>query len=169
MKNNKLMVCISAIVIILVIALSFGLGSKDGVSKNEKDLYTRAKVESGLVKNDEKKDFTKIDVSKYLEYYSGSKDTLVLVGRLGCQYCQIAEPIIQNIMYKNNLDINYLSTDDFDIETEEQFMSSNEELDEFSTPLLMVVSNNTIKDSLEGLYDTETYTNFFKDDNFIGG
>ena len=71
-----------------------------------------AEKESESVKSNEIKELNNINVSDYLEFYAGEESKLVLVARPTCHYCQIAEPILQNIAYKYDLEINYLNTDE---------------------------------------------------------
>lgn len=121
----------------------------------------------GGKKEEKLKEYTSINVDQYLRYYKEDKDRIIIVGNAGCQYCKAAAPILKSIMYKYDLDIYYVSTDDFTEETEEEFMSSNELLNSFATPFLFVVSNNQIKDSLEGLREEKEYIEFFKNNGFI--
>lgn len=169
MKDNKLVVFFIIFIIATVCIFSFVAGSsKGGTTANDnEDILTRAKKESNSILSNEKKNFNKISVDEYLEFYKNKDDTIVLVGRGDCQYCHIAEPIIQNIMFIYDLDIKYILTDDFDIESEEKFMTSNELLNSFSTPLLMIVSENSIKDMQDGLTDKNGYIEFFKKNNYI--
>ena len=90
-----------------------------------------------------------------------------MVGSKTCGYCKEAAPIIQSLMYQYKLDIYYVATDDFTEKTEKQFMESDELLNEFSTPLLFVVSDGEVKDHIEGLGDYNSYKAFFKKNGFI--
>ena len=55
----------------------------------------------------EKGDFIQIDINQYLEMYNGSEKQIILIARPTCHYCQIAEPILQNLVYEYKLNINY--------------------------------------------------------------
>lgn len=170
MKNkNILLIGLTVLIIIAVLVASVILSnnSTKTTDANDDDIYNRAISESEKVNDDEMRDFISITVDEYLDLYNGSEKELVLVGRSGCQYCQIANPIIQNIMYINNLDIKYLSTDTFTQESEEKFMDSNELLNSFATPLLLVVQDGEIINSLEGLTDRAGYNLFFEENGFI--
>lgn len=171
LKNNgNIIFAVLSIIILAILGLlSFYTsdGYKDNNTSNdsELDLYSKAVRDSNAVTD--MKQMYSINVDQYFNYYNGSENKLILVGNDGCGYCKIARPIIQGIMFENDFDIYYLDTDDFTTETEEQFMSSNEELSSFATPLLMVVSNGEIVDSIEGLYDKDGYVDFFTKNNFI--
>lgn len=171
MKNKQIIVFVFALVLIL--GILFGLAIKDSNIKeeaaedNEELILNKAIDESESVTDEEKGNFSKINVDEYLEIYSGENPTIIFVGRSGCRYCAIAEPILQKLVFNNNLDIKYLSTDDFDAVSESKFINSNSQLSNFVTPLVMVVSNNDINDAIEGLTDTEGYTSFFRNNGFI--
>lgn len=172
-KNNIIFGVISVIVIVAIVIISPMLTSNNKAEEkttlSDQELFSKASIESNNIKDDEKKDFYDIDVDTYLSIAHEEEKSLVLVGRNGCQYCKIAEPIIQNIMYKYDLTINYVSTDYFDEESYQRFSNSNDLLKSFATPLLMVVSNDQINDSVQGLLDTDGYMNFFTKNGFING
>lgn len=176
MKENKKLAIVLIIVIVLLIIVSAGIGggkSKDNLSSklsstDADSILSNAQNESSAVKDNEKKDFTQIDVDKYLEYYAGSENKIVLLARPTCHYCQIAEPIIQNIAYKYDIDINYLNTDNFTDDAQKKFINSNETFKEgYGTPYLMIVANNKIVDSVDGVTDAAHYKEFFKKFGYI--
>ncbi|MBQ8131404.1 MAG: hypothetical protein IJ193_02845 [Bacilli bacterium] len=118
-------------------------------------------------KKNKVKPYIGIDVAQYLEYLNDSKERIILVGSNTCNFCKKAEPIIQSVMYKYNVDVYYVATNEFTEETEQQFMESNELLNEFSTPLLFVVADGEVKDHIQGLGDFNTYKDFFEKNGFI--
>ena len=81
--------------------------STEELSNDPETIYANAQKESETVKSDEMKEFNSIDVTTYLDYYAGEDTKLVLLARPTCHYCQIAEPILQNIMYEYNIDLLY--------------------------------------------------------------
>ena len=168
MKDNKyLKIAIVAIVIIGLVTATFFVGGSNSESEGSNNTFdpevilANAKAESEAVKEEEKKAYTKISVAQYLDYYAGSEAKLILVGHDGCPYCQIANPILQNLAYKYDIEINYLDTDEFTDETQTAFVQSDEFFSSgFGTPLLFIVQNNTIVDVVDGLVDTALYTDF---------
>ncbi len=176
-KYVKIGLIILAIVIVFILA--FAVGSKDNnqtASTNpEQEIYedgntiiANAKQESASVKDSEKKDFTQIDVSTYLEYLNGSEAKIILLARPTCGYCQIAEPIIQNVAYEYNIDINYLNIDNFQGSDQTDFVKSSEEFSEgYGTPFLFIVKDGGIIDSVDGLTDKSHYIQFFTKNGYI--
>ncbi len=166
-KSNLIFVIVSIFIIVIICLISVFTSDKKDLDSSEQALLEKATLESNSISNNEKKEFNKISVDEYLKIYGENDPKLVLIGRSDCQYCVIAEPIIQNIMYKNNISINYLSTDNFTEESYNNFRNSNDLLQNFSTPLLMVVGNSEITDSIEGLYDSQEYIKFLKNNGFM--
>ena len=165
---------IGIIVVLLIAVLVSGL-----VKVNEKEetkelsndgdvIYNNAQTESAAVKDSEKGDFVQIDLNQYMDMYNGSEKQIVLIARPTCHYCQIAEPIIQNLIYKYKLKINYLNTDNLS-ETDQQTLISSDEFfsSGLGTPTLLVVSEGKIHDTVDGLTDTAHYEEFFKTNGYI--
>ncbi len=167
MKNKTTVSIVIGLVLFFFVIFLVGR-EKNNIAEAD-DLLAKARSEAKAVSESSKKEFNKISVDDYLNLYNGNKDVLIFVGSSSCNYCQIAEPIVQNIMFIQDIEINYISTDEFTEESEEKFMSSNDQLNSFSTPLIMVVSNGKIKDSLSELTDSTGYFKFFVKNGFIEG
>ena len=111
MKNNKILIILGIVLAVILIIICSMIGTDSNNTKTDKatedgqTIVTNAQKESETVKDDEKKEFTQINVDKYLEYYAGEENKIVLVARPTCHYCQIAEPILQNISFKYNIEI----------------------------------------------------------------
>lgn len=170
-KNKKLLLVlgISTAIILLIICCFISTNDEENKLSNDPEvIYNNAKKESNAISDEVKKEFSQINTNTYLEYYNNEEEKLVLIARPSCTYCQIAEPIIQNIAYEYNLDINYLNTDGFSDDDKENLINSDEYFnDEFGTPLLLVVGNGQIVDKVSGLTDRAHYIEFFKTYNFI--
>lgn len=174
MKNNKILVILGIVLAVILIIICSMVGTDSNNTKTDKvvedgqTIVTNAQKESEAVKDDEKKEFTQINVDKYLEYYAGEENKIILVARPTCHYCQIAEPILQNISFKYNIEINYLNTDEFSDDDQTKFVNSDDTFkDGFGTPFLLIVSNNKIVSSVNGLTDEDHYISFFKTNGFI--
>lgn len=174
MKNNKILVILGIVLAAILIIICSMVGTDSNNTKTDKvmedgqTIVTNAQKESEAVKDEEKKEFTQINVDKYLEYYAGEENKIILVARPTCHYCQIAEPILQNISFKYNIEINYLNTDEFSDDDQTKFINSDDTFkDGFGTPFLLIVSNNKIVSSVNGLTDEDHYISFFKTNGFI--
>lgn len=169
MNKKNIITILGIILIIILIIISFNIGEKKESTKTstEEDILANAQKESIEAKNKKQKDFTYINVDDYLNLYNSENNTLVLVARPTCAYCNTAEPIIKQIAYENDLNIHYLNTDEFEDGDYNRLKETDEIFENFGTPMLLVVSNSKINDYLDGLTDKKHYISFFKDNNFI--
>ena len=170
MKNKEIIFVIGIILVSLIII--YTLGKSDNNIKNEsKEAQTnleKAEHESKKIKKKEQKDFKMINLATYLEYYTSDEDILVLLARPTCHYCQIAEPILKNLAYKYDIEINYLNTDDFTEEDNNNLMASDEFFSSgYGTPILLYIKNNSIIDKVDGLTNSDGYIEFLRTNGFI--
>lgn len=168
--NKKLFGIIGVVflLVLLVVCCFINPDKQDNSSEDINTIIYNAQSESANVKENEKKDFIEISVDLYLSKYSEEEKSLVLIGRPTCHYCQIAEPILHNIAYKYNVDINYLNIDNFQNDDSQKLVSSDSSFSEgFGTPLLLVVGGGKIEGRVEGLTDTKHYISFMEKYGFI--
>ena len=160
-----------AILLVVAIIVSAVVSVKPKTSELSNDpdtIYNDAQIESESIKDSEKGEFIQIDMSKYMEMYNGTEKQVVLIARPTCQYCQIAEPILQNLIYKYKLNINYLNTDNF-AENDEKILTESNEFfaSGLGTPTMVLISEGKIHDSVDGLTDTAHYKQFFEKNGYI--
>lgn len=170
MKEKNIGIVLVVITLVLVIIIGFFISSNKSNTETKKsynNITDQAVAESRAVKDSEKKEFTDINVNKFIELYKGTENKIVLFSRPTCGYCQIAEPILQNIAYKYNIEINHVNTDEMSEEDSNNLKAVNEEFDSFGTPFLVIVSNNGIVDKVSGLTVKSSYKEFFKKYKFI--
>jgi len=169
-KTLKVIAIIALVVVLLILASTVGNKSdKEEVLSNDPTIIlANAREESASVKENEKKEFIQIDINEYMNYYNGEEPTLILLARPTCGYCQIAEPIIQNIAYEYNLDIHYLNTDNFTDEAQTTFVQSDEFFNTgYGTPILYIVMKGQILDKVDGLTDRAHYVEFLRMNGYI--
>ena len=164
MDKKKLgIIGIVVLVIALIVISSFisPKGDSISVSTDADSIYERAVQESAAVSDEERKPYTEISVNTYLEKYNAPEKSLILLGRETCQYCQIAEPILQKLSKQYDLEILYLNTDTFSDDDITNFLNSDETFsDSFGTPFLFIVENGRIVDKVDGVVDTALYEDF---------
>ena len=125
-------------------------------------MYEQAVKDSAGATDSKRKEPNKISVDDYIELYNAEEKSIVLLSRPTCHYCQIATPIIENIIYEKNVKINYINTDDLSDEDNSKLLSSDEYLKSgYGTPLILVVGNSKIIDKIEGLTTKSNYMEFF--------
>ena len=168
--NKKVFGVIGVIVLVvlLIVSCSIKPNEKNTSDSGSGSIIENATIEASEIETDEMKEFIDININEYLNMYNGVENSLVLVGRPTCHYCQIAEPILHNIAYKYDINIYYLNTDNFTDEDADNFIKSNEYFnDGFGTPMLLVVSNGKINDIVDGVTDTKHYLEFLKKNEYI--
>ena len=169
MKDKNIALVLIIVTLLLLIVVGFFVSNNK--SKKESNSYDsitdQAVVESKAIKDSHKKEFIDINVDKFIEYYKGEDNKIVLFSRPTCGYCQIAEPILQNIAYKYNIDINHINTDEMSEDDFNKLKAVNKEFESFGTPFLTIVSNDKIVDKIPGLTVTSEYKKFFEKYSFI--
>lgn len=180
--NSKLIkICVVAFSIILVCAVCFSISLSNGekytkksttsdssTSSDDNDILKTATEEAANISDDERKSPDPINIDEYLEYYSGSTNTVVLFARDSCEYCKLATPILENIIYESDVDLKYIDLSTLSDDDKTKLASSDDYFKEgISTPLLVVVGNNSMADYIEGLSTKENYIAFFKKYGFM--
>ena len=123
-KTRTIFIVILVVMVILAgVAIIFST-TKDSRSANK--LINNSTKEADDIDTKHMRDFKIIDVDKYLELYKDGKTSVVIIGRTGCEYCSIAEPILKNISYEYEVDFYYLSTDTFSGDDGSKFLNSDE-------------------------------------------
>jgi len=180
-KKNWITLVVVVVVLVGLFTLCFfveGDNSGNTVQKKEVEeststdvnsIVANAQKESAEIKENEMDDLEEIDVDEYLEMYSDSDDLeLVYVARPTCSYCQIAEPIVRKVAKDYDLDINYLNTDEFSGNDQNEFIESDKLFAEgFGTPMLLLVGKDSIVDYVDGLSDTAGYVDFLEKNKLI--
>jgi predicted bacteriocin transport accessory protein len=171
MDNKKEIIIMSAIAVIVVIGAVLAIVlNPDAISTKEKKYKNSIEEEADKIKKSEMIDFDKIDIDKYLDLYKGKDTSIVMIGRSGCEYCQIAEPIMRHVGYKYKLKVYYLSLDSFDDDAREKLLKSDKYFQEsggVSTPMVMIVKKKKIVAYLDTLSSGTEYVKFFKDNGII--
>ena len=165
-KLEKYILITFSILLVILLAISFGNESKVTLTSNEDKIFANAKKESKAVKN--KRPFIHIDLNEYFEKYKSSDEHLILISKPSCKYCEIAEPILQDISSRYGLDIYYLDVSEF-IEGDEKKLTDSDKAFEggLGTPMLLTMGNGKIYDYVEGLTDTAHYESFLKINGYI--
>ncbi len=170
MNNKKEIIIMAIIAAILVVVAIVGIVLKSTPSAAQNKYKTAIEKEADSIKKTEMIDFTIIDVDKYLELYKSKDANVVMIGRTGCEYCQIAEPIVKHIAYKNKFKVYYLSLDTFSDSDKTKLLNSDEYFKEtqgVNTPMLLITKNNSLVDYIPGLVSTSEYVEFFENNSII--
>lgn len=165
-------------VVFLVCVVSFAVSnsnsekySKSTSSNNlagEEDILQVATKEAGEVNDDERVAPNEISTDDYLNLYNGSESKLILFSSPACEYCKIATPILENLIYQYKVEINYLNTNSLSDADRQKIVESNDYFSSgFGTPLMLVVKDGKIVDQIDGLVTKDSYIAFFKEYGFM--
>ena len=172
MNNKKEIIVMGVIAVIVTVAAIVAIVIKgDFITENKKKHYQNSiEEEADNIKKSEMKDFTIIDINKYLELYKGKDSSIIMIGRTGCEYCQIEEPILRYVAYKYNLKIYYLSLDTFDDDSRSKLLNSDKYFKDnggVNTPMVLIVKNNKMVAYIDELVNSSEYIKLFKDNGLI--
>lgn len=129
--------------------------------------------ENGVISKDEKLEATdanlnKIDYEKYDELINSDEKEIIVIAQTGCTYCESAKPVLNSMAEKYDLEINWLNITDLSEEEQANITNSLDIFSEdFGTPLMMIVKNKEVVDSITGYENQEQYETFFKENDFI--
>lgn len=118
-----------------------------------------------------------VNYDNYKELIEKKKDSIVVVGKAACKYCESVKPIFNNISKAYNEKINYLDLSDLSQNDIKEFFDEipkqgykEEKLKNdgsFNTPTLLILKNGKIDSYLEGARTLEEYVNYLKDNKMI--
>lgn len=109
---------------------------------------------------------------KYLnQFYSdfnGTEDKLVLIGRSGCSWCQLYQPVLDFWADYYEFDYTYVDTDELTSSVFNKLLKDiNIDGDDFGTPLTLVVKEGQVVDSINGYVDETKLFEFLKEYDFV--
>lgn len=129
--------------------------------------------EGNLIKKDEVLEandshLKKIDYKKYDEYVYSKENKIIVIAQTGCSYCESAKPVLNALAKENEMEINWLNITELSEEDQTKVIQSFEIFNEdFGTPLIMIVRNGKVIDSVQGYENKDKYVEFFKKNEFI--
>ncbi|MBR4619166.1 MAG: hypothetical protein IKO49_07670 [Bacilli bacterium] len=170
-SNNNLFTIIGisilvvAIIVSCIVSTSKGRYNNTSSSNSDSNSYTGSGVaeESASIKDSEKKDLTSINIDQYLEILAGDEAKVIYIARPTCSHCAVQKPIMENLVYKYNITINYLNTDELDSDGISRLQESNEYFSGgWGTPLILIVKNNEILNKASGETSGKDLVQLFK-------
>lgn len=173
-RSEKILkiVLVSFLVVMLILIAFFASTSKKNeksvIKDNGKEYLQKATSDASEINEEERTKLNEITADSFIDLYNSSDYSVVLITRETCDYCKIATPIIENLLYKYKFSINSIDIEKLTDEERKQIADTNSYFSEgFSTPTLLLIGNNEIKDKLEGLGTKSEYKSFFKAYGYI--
>lgn len=106
--------------------------------------------------------FNEITYSEYLEKMDKEEPFLVVIVRDGCSYCEMYEPILEEVAGEYNIPINYINLTHLTEEEAEDLSKSNSYLKtkQWGTPTTLFMYGNTVVDSIGGYVEKDSFVTF---------
>lgn len=177
-KVNATLILVVIMAILAIINLSILVSNNSGQTTTNEDLTPNSTDTSADYDVSEFDEIKASDLSKE----SKNKTIVVYIGRSSCGYCVQFVPILKSVQEKYNfttkyidiakiIDYNSSSISDQDAYNLLTNMKTNSEqkgiMEQFgSTPMTLVIKNNTIIDSIVGATDESTLTKLIEDNGF---
>lgn len=170
-NNNLSTIIVVSILVVAIIISCIVTSSKGGyttLGNTGTNAGSSVEEESNNIKDSEKADLTSIGIDEYLSLLDGSDAAVIYIGRPTCSHCQVQKPIMEHLVYKYGVKINYLDTDELDDDGISKLQSSDDYFNEgWGTPLTIIVQNGEIKDKASGETSIEDLVSMFKQYNLI--
>ena len=112
--------------------------------------------------------FNKVSVDEFINLVNSETQSIVLVARPTCYYCELFTPILKQAKDELNITINYVDTDSFAGDDATKFDNSLDYLknEDWGTPLVLIVGNGTTSAQNSGYVELEEIKSFFKNNGF---
>lgn len=106
-------------------------------------------------------------VEKVDEAFAKKENTLVYLGREGCSYCKLLEPVLKDFSDTYKFSYTYIDTDKAKSKLSTILKKFNLVEDEFGTPYLAVVKDGKIIKEQKGYAEENEIFTFLKNTDFI--
>ncbi len=166
------------VIIVLVILVFFGaiylVSENTGDRKNDKNPTTSQQEEKNpLLKDDEvileseMSDLRSIGMSDLKGMLENNEKKVVMLGTDDCYWCVNQKPILQHIVFKYGVEINYLNLNAMTEEEYNELTILHDDLQRFGTPTFIIVDGGNITTVSEGGMPTDSMVQFLKDNGII--
>lgn len=149
-------------IIIIILAVLALLGA--GLATTLKDTSEKKQEKVTL----DTAGFNKVSVDEFINLVNADTQSIVLVARPTCYYCELFTPILKQAKDELNITINYVDTDSFAGDDATKFDNSLDYLknEDWGTPLVLIVGNGTTSAQNSGYVELEEIKSFFKNNGF---
>ena len=111
-----------------------------------------------------------ISYSNFKELLKNQEKTVILIGKDECKYCNDVMTALNSISIDYNVEINYINIENMDTSIAKDVEISLTSLgynDGFTTPLTIVVENNSLIEYIIGASNEEYFVDIFKENGII--
>lgn len=106
----------------------------------------------------------------YKEKVANNELFLVVIVRDGCGYCEMYEPIVEEVAGEYKLPFYYINLTNLTEEDSEELSSTNKYLkrNKWGTPTTLFMYGENIVDSISGYVEKDEFVSFVKENFVIG-
>ncbi len=114
--------------------------------------------------------FTEITYDQYKEKVNNNEIFLVVIVRDGCGYCEMYEPVVEEVANEYKLPFYYINLTNLTEEESEELSSTNKYLkrNKWGTPTTLFMYGENIVDSISGYVEKDTFVDFVKENIKVG-
>ena len=112
-----------------------------------------------------KDEYTEITYSEYEEKMHTEAPFLVVIVRDGCGYCEMYEPVVEEVANELGIPVNYLNLTNLSSEESNKLSKSNSYLkkNQWGTPTTLFMVGDKVIDSIGQYVDKDTFVSFVKE------
>jgi len=152
-SKQKDIILILLVVVLLVVGLVLTSPKKE---KLDIELPVALSGETG---------FTEITYNQYMEKVNNNELFLVVIVRDGCGYCEMYEPIVEEVANEYKLPLYFINLTNLTDEERNELSSTNKYLkrNKWGTPTTLFMYGENIVDSISGYVEKEEFVSFVKE------
>lgn len=118
---------------------------------------------NSIISSNEKLLLNYIGIDEYTSLINDGNANVIVVGKSTCSYCVQAKLVLNQVVSKNDVEINYLNYDYLDQEGQTTVFGSFDYFKgEWGTPVMLIVKDNEIVAMLEGYTTYDKYVSFLQ-------
>ena len=110
--------------------------------------------------------FTEITYEDYKEKVANNEIFMMVIVKDGCGYCEMYEPIVEEVANEYNLPFYYINLTNLSVEDSEELASTNKYLRKnirWGTPTTLFMYGENVIDSISGYVEKDTFVEFVKE------
>ena len=152
-SKQKDIILILLVVVLLVVGLVLTSPKKE---KLDIELPVALSGETG---------FTEITYNQYMEKVNNNELFLVVIVRDGCGYCEMYEPIVEEVANEYKLPLYFINLTNLTDEERDELSSTNKYLkrNKWGTPTTLFMYGENIVDSISGYVEKDDFVSFVKE------
>lgn len=112
----------------------------------------------------------KIGYDGFKTLFNGNKESIVVLGRVGCGFSEAAYPILKELVKEYNITVNYVELTYLNGDQQGELSTTLKDIEggsTLSTPNMLIVKDGKVIDNSIGFIDKDTYVKFLRENNML--